>query len=136
MRNSLIFAFFSFNKTLKDVGLTFIMKNCNILDAGKKNICFKTNQKAKVEVEEECLKSKMELVKKYDLNITMTVFQIKTLRKYIICWSQVRIPRLRVPLAFYHYLPLQSKLNLEMEMGMAIAIEKVTVIFKKRGKLK
>jgi hypothetical protein len=85
MRNNFIFAcFIVINAFGMDTKLTFIAKNSNILDANAKNICFKTSQRVDVEVEEECLKSKM--AKKYDLNITMSVCQIEKFRKSIRYW--------------------------------------------------
>ena len=114
MRNNLIFAFFVGRKRMKTViVLTFGVKNYNILNANAKTFCFKTNQR--IEVEEECLKSKM--AEKYGLNITMTVCQIKKLHKYIRCWF--RISRsFQSLLAFYPYLQIQLKLNLRMVMVM------------------
>ena len=47
-----------------------------------RTFCFKTNQG--IDVEEECLKSKM--AEKYDLNITMRVCQIENLRKSMRYW--------------------------------------------------
>jgi hypothetical protein len=64
------------------ISLTFDEKKCKIENA--KTFCVKTNQRVEVDVEEECLKSKM--AKKYDLNITMTVCQIEKLRKSIRYW--------------------------------------------------
>jgi hypothetical protein len=82
--------------------------------ANAKTFCFKTNQR--VEVEEECLKSKM--AEKYELNITMTVCQIEKLRRYISCWFPMFPMHLKSqnPLAFYHYLQLQPELNQVMVM--------------------
>jgi hypothetical protein len=71
--------------------LTFNEKNC-ILMTNAKTFCFK--RKRVVEVEEECLKSKM--VEKHDLNITMTVCQIEKLRKYIRYWFPLIIQKKEV----------------------------------------
>ncbi len=57
-----------------------------------KAFCVKTNQR--VDVEEECLKSKM--ARKYDLSITMTDCQIEKLRKYIRYWFLMIIPKREV----------------------------------------
>lgn len=70
--------------------MIFDEKECIMPNA--KAFCFKTNQK--VDVEEECLKSKM--AEKYDLNITMTVCQIAKLRKYIRYWFLMIILKRKV----------------------------------------
>ena len=118
MRNNLIFACFVGKKRIKRlIALTFSEKNCNILNANAKTFCFKTSQR--IEVEEECLKSKM--AEKYVLNITMTVCQIEKLRKYIRYWFQMfRVGK--SPLAFYHY--LQHQLQLKLNLGMILIILK------------
>ena len=70
--------------------LLFDEKKCIMTNA--KTFCFKTNQR--VDVEEECLKSKM--AKKYELSITMTDCQIEKLRKYIRYWFLMIIPKREV----------------------------------------
>lgn len=78
--------FFSFSMQKSFKSLTFSDKNC-ILTSNAKTFCFnfKTNQMVEVkEVKEECLKSKM--AEKYDLNITMPVWQIEKWCKYINYW--------------------------------------------------
>jgi hypothetical protein len=72
------------------ISLTFNEKKCTMANA--KTFCFKTNQR--IDVGEECLKSKM--TEKYDLNITMTVCQVEKLRKYIRYWFLMIIVKMEV----------------------------------------
>jgi len=66
--------------------LTINEKRC-IFMANARTFYFKTDQRVDVDVEEECLKRKM--AEKYDLNITMTVYQIENWRKYIRFWFRM-----------------------------------------------
>lgn len=69
-------------KSGNSINLLTFNKKWYIVMANVRTFCFKTSQG--IDVEEECLKSKMR--EKLNLSITMTVYQIESLRKCMRYW--------------------------------------------------